>query len=349
MTRLSRFSRALNSVAFEACFGPISLLASLPGHAESQQAAIIETSFEGRVLHIVGTNFGAALPQVTLGSQRLAVVSNSATRVDALVPATLAPGSYLLTLAPGNANGDHSGSGTHGEGNYDEFWVTFGASGAAGAPGAPGAPGAAGPAGRDGAAGPQGPAGPIGPQGVQGIAGPVGPAGPQGIAGPAGTNAGAGGSLPSLDTLAGLPCNLSNTGRACRGTSTLEYEPFTHQMSLFCRPTQPPFVFTASVSMPTLAAGQVLTIDGLVITPNFFPLRYLPGQSGFDFEEICPGTEFTWTITLVHDAATTAPRDVEVTGGNCTFTRVVSNGPSVRCTVVMNSNQQMFVGSRIIP
>ena len=347
MTGPCRIPAALRAVAFALSTATISLTTSLPAHAVTRQVAIIEARVEDGVLRIVGANFGSGAPKVTLGSLRLNVISNNGTRVEALVPATVAPGSYLLTLDAGDGHGNLSGNGNQGNADYDEFWVTLGSSGAPGRDGAPGPQGAV------GATGPQGPiglTGLAGRDGAPGIAGPAGPAGPQGVPGPAGPSGAAGGSLPSLDALAGLPCNVADTGAACRGITTLEFHPDTRQMSLYCRPTGQPLLFTANVTTAFLAQGQLLSIDGIVTHPNLFVQQYVAGQSGIDIEFLCAGTVFTWTFTLEHNpSVVTAPHDVEVTGGNCSLTRVVSNGPPVSCTVTMNSNQTMIIGARIFP
>jgi hypothetical protein len=84
-----------------------------------------------------------------------------------------------------------------------------------------GAPGPQGTQGPQGIPGPLGPQGIPGPQGNQGPQGPVGPAGPAGPAGAQGTQGPAGtGSLPSLDAIANLPCNI---GTPAAGTVQVSY------------------------------------------------------------------------------------------------------------------------------
>jgi hypothetical protein len=162
--------------------------------------------------------------------------------------------------------------------------------------------------------------------------------------------AGPGGTFASIDSLAGLPCNVANTGRACRGTTNVTFDPQTNQLSLTCRPTATPPIFTAYVTTSLLSPGQQLSIDGVVSTPNLFPTQYGPNQSGFDLEFLCEGTVFVLTFTLVHDATVTAPRNMGVFGGSCPFDTVVaSNGPSVSCTITMNGNQTLRIGTFILP
>ena len=141
--------------------------------ADPRQPAIVEARADAGVLRIHGVNLGGERPHVTLGTLPLAVVSVTATRIEALLPAGVAPGSYLLTVAFGrNDRAD--------DGKHDEFWVTLGSVGPAGATGATGAQGAT------GSMGPQGPTGAMGLQGPPGAAGPQGATGPMGLPGVAG-------------------------------------------------------------------------------------------------------------------------------------------------------------------
>jgi hypothetical protein len=143
-----------------------------------RQPAITEARAAAGVLQVLGINLDGGKPTVTLGTMPLAVVSVTATQIEALMPSTVTPGSYLLTVAVGT-----------GESKYDEFWITVG--GLEGAPGRDGAPGP------QGATGPSGPAGPSGPQGAVGPPGPAGSAGSDGLPGPAGPP-GPAGSIPTL-------------------------------------------------------------------------------------------------------------------------------------------------------
>ena len=109
---------------------------------------------------IQGENLGPGRPDVTLGDHTLMVVSASADEVVAVLPGSVGPGTYRLTL-----------SRTPGRGLMDEFEVTVGAVGPQGPPGTPGSPGPPGGTGATGATGA------TGPQGETGARGPAGPAG----------------------------------------------------------------------------------------------------------------------------------------------------------------------------
>lgn len=113
-------------------------------------------------LSITGTNFGTATPIVLLNNIPLTVVSHTGSTAVCVLPATIAPGSYLLELL-------NNSVATHPSGFFD---ATIGALGPTG------------PTGPKGATGPQGPAG---PQGTQGPTGPQGPTGAQGPTGPQGS------------------------------------------------------------------------------------------------------------------------------------------------------------------
>lgn len=141
----------------------------------SHQPAITAAHAEGGVLRIDGINFGTAKPKVMLGTLPLSVVAVTATKIDAVLPSTVAPGSYLLTVTAGKGKG---GGDDHDDNSrYDESWITIGETGAQGPAGAMG------PAGPSGATGPMGLPGPEGPQGLTGATGPAGPQGPMGPAG----------------------------------------------------------------------------------------------------------------------------------------------------------------------
>lgn len=126
---------------------------------------------------ISGVSFGTALPGVTLGGTSLKVLTASASSITAQLPATLAPGSYLLTVVNNN---------THLPAIFE---VTLGAQGLTGAIGAMGLPGP------QGIPGPQGLPGPQGTPGLQGAAGLPGAPGAQGAAGATGTAGSAGGQV----------------------------------------------------------------------------------------------------------------------------------------------------------
>jgi Collagen triple helix repeat (20 copies) len=171
-------------VAIALCVAGTVLAAPTPGFADSsRQPAITEVRADGALLRIDGFDLDGGTPKVALGSAALAIVSATATRIDALLPVGAAPGSYLLTLTLAKARKD---GGTEDGGKYDEFWVTIGAAGPQGPKGEQGQQGPAGAPAKDGAAGPQGPAGPQGLPGATGPQGPAGAAGPAGVQGVAG-------------------------------------------------------------------------------------------------------------------------------------------------------------------
>src|SRR5437868_5177744 len=104
---------------------------------------------------ISGMNFlgpnGKQLPTVLWQATPLTPILETPTQIVALLPNTLAPGMYLLTVTNSS------------EGNYDTFDVaigTTGPTGATGATGATGNTGAVGPTGVKGDTGAQGAAGP---------------------------------------------------------------------------------------------------------------------------------------------------------------------------------------------
>lgn len=113
------------------------------------------------------------VPVVVLGGTQLAIKTHSATSIQALLPGTLVPGDYLLTVANPPASEDTTTS------------LTYTLPAAV-------IPGPAGPQGLPGTVGPQGPMGAVGPQGSAGTPGPQGPAGSAGPQGPSGISTVAG-------------------------------------------------------------------------------------------------------------------------------------------------------------
>lgn len=159
-------------------------------------------------LHVEGAGFCSA-PVVHLSGEQLNVPApGSAVAFDALLPAGVSPGSYLLTVScgkdakanatfvatigaagppgPEGQRGEIGLQGPPGEQGPEGAAGIQGPPGPQGEPGHTGAPGADGPAGPTGQRGETGPAGPEGPQGARGPEGPQGPQGPQGPAGPQG-------------------------------------------------------------------------------------------------------------------------------------------------------------------
>jgi hypothetical protein len=115
-------------------------------------------------LYVGGFNFGTATPSAKLNDTPLQVLTWTPTTLLAMLPPSIQPGSYLLTISSGNGPFDS-----------DSFSVTIGATGPKGDKGEKGDQGLTGP---KGDAGPQGPVGPQGPAGAQGPKGEEGPAGP---------------------------------------------------------------------------------------------------------------------------------------------------------------------------
>jgi hypothetical protein len=162
-------------------------LSSCPASAQEHNAPSVSTAtlnpatLPGQIT-VRGSSFGIALPNVLLDELPLAVLSYTDTVVVALVPASVTPGTYRLSLI----NNSLQGNAAVRTGTLD---VTVGAVGQTGAQGPKGDTGATGPQGQAGPSGPVGPTGPAGaygPVGAQGPAGASGPQGPAGQQGPAG-------------------------------------------------------------------------------------------------------------------------------------------------------------------
>jgi len=138
----------------------------------------VDSATNPQNLTITGSGFSSRT-SVSLSGMPLSLTSITSGRIQASLPAGIAPGDYLLRVRAGDT----------------ATWnLTLGAVGPRGPAGEKGALGAVGPMGPAGDAGPMGPAGPLGPPGIPGpmgfsgatgAQGPVGPQGPQGPAGPA--------------------------------------------------------------------------------------------------------------------------------------------------------------------
>ena len=177
---------SLRSLRLAFVFTLLAILTGIaPSHAQAQggpQLKITRAQVDtnNQQLIIVGQNFAAG-SAVTLQGQALAVVSQTPTQIIASLPPNLSPGTYLLEVARGQA-----------QGQSDTFNVTIGAvgppgpAGPAGQQGPPGPPGEQGPPGQPGEQGPPGERGDPGAQGAPGPAGPAGPTGPAGPSGPPG-------------------------------------------------------------------------------------------------------------------------------------------------------------------
>lgn len=161
----------------------------LPAAAQSNNAAVINSVTVGYApntspnqITINGVNFGTQPPTVRLRGVALALVSRTAIKIVATLPAGITPGTYLLSVSPARSNNRDDDDdddnpktvlfnvaigavGAQGPAG------TAGAQGLTGANGAPGTPGATGLTGTPGTPGAQGPAGVPGAQGPQGAPG----------------------------------------------------------------------------------------------------------------------------------------------------------------------------------
>ncbi len=194
----------------------------------------------------------AALVTVLVGTTTLGVAGAASTGlISACVHKTTGAVRIITPSSTPSAerHGDGEDSDSRGRCTKSETLMTWNAQGIAGEQGLTGATGATGPQGTAGATGPTGPTGdagatgatgPQGTAGLDGIAGATGaagtngaagPTGPQGIAGPTGATGATGatgpagtggGTLTSLEALAGIPCNV---GTSFAGTVRVEYAP----------------------------------------------------------------------------------------------------------------------------
>src|SRR5438128_7595507 len=85
------------------------LLASLVYADSPRRVEISSTEIDfgiGRIF-INGRNFTLEIPTVKLADTPLTILTSTDTRIDAMLPAGVAPGSYVLTVArPGNSPND---------------------------------------------------------------------------------------------------------------------------------------------------------------------------------------------------------------------------------------------------
>ena len=353
------------AIAFTLAGG--SLAASTLIHAESShQPAIIAARAEGAFLRIEGFEFGAGKPLVTLGGVNVVVEASTATRVDALVPAGMVPGSYLLTLTAAKANKADDGSDAS---RYDEFWVTIGAVGPAGAKGDRGADGVPGPVGATGLAGPSGPQGPQGAQGPAGSPGKEGPAGPagkdgaagspgkegpQGPVGPAGPEGKAGAGLSTIQSLADLPCTVA----ACAGTTAVTFDPLTSGLRLSCvRISGNMTLFIeGSTSVKAKLPGKTDSLKFTTDVAGFegeFDLGRTNVPLGFDVSQggMCTGQLVSVTLTRTGGLVGAAGA-ILVNGGSC-VAAILDASPfpggtlaapaSLTCTFTMKANQTLTI------
>ncbi len=138
---------------------------------------IVDVDLSSNSIIIYGTNFikgsGTGLPGVFLADVPLVVTSHTNIQINALLPAEITVGSYLLEVLAANSSNKHV-----------FFDLTIAETGPAGPQGPQGVAGPAGPQGVAGPAGPQGVAGPAGADST--LPGPTGPQGPTGDTGATG-------------------------------------------------------------------------------------------------------------------------------------------------------------------
>jgi hypothetical protein len=214
---MEKFALRIPMLALLLLFSSQALIhAQLATSSSSHQVVIVSAQVNLLVtpntIAISGQNFGTSKPTVTLDAMTLAVTSFSQTSIQATLPISLPPGSYVLTVVSGN--------GTPGSGLVD---VTIGTQGPVGPQGpqgpqgpkgdtgATGPQGPQGNTGLTGAPGPQGPQGPTGPQGPKGDTGATGAQGPQGPPGPAATPDPNEGDRGNGNTAEGVLALSSNT------------------------------------------------------------------------------------------------------------------------------------------
>ena len=153
-------------------------------------------------LFIKGVNFPTKkAPGVVLGGSALVVDSYSATDIVAVLPPTVVPATYLLSVSKNTGEDEEKLQFNVAVGNT-------GPKGAKGDMGATGATGATGPAGAVGAQGPKGDTGATGANGANGTTGATGPAGAVGAQGSKGDTGATGAQGPKGDTGATGPQGL---------------------------------------------------------------------------------------------------------------------------------------------
>jgi hypothetical protein len=313
------------------------VVAAPPARADSSRDVVItevRANEATTALQVIGANFSGGTPKLTLGmlAAPLTITLATPTQIEALLPAGIAPGTYLLTLTVSKGRKEKSNDSDDNRG--DEFWVTLGA---AGTPGKDGA------AGKDGLAGPMGP---IGPQGASGATGPQGPAGPtgatgsQGLTGPAGAQgpAGTGATLASLGSLANLACNVG----VCTGVTAMAIHPTTRAVSLTCS------IVSRTLRL-TLSGGALGTGEGMGMTAGSTD----PGVSSVSVSSFgefdtrvgtfCNGQPLT--IALTRGRSGSPPADGEafsITGGGCSFVvQPTSDAAPVQrgtCDIIMDAD-----------
>lgn len=330
----SRPLRFTTRVALALLVAGTVLAAPIVAFADSaKQPAITEARANGGMLFILGVNFAGGMPKVTLGTLPLSVIAMSATQIDALIPASIAPGSYLLTvsLRKSKAGDDRNDD----DGKYDEFWVTIGGAGPQGPAGAAGPQGLTGPSGPQGPTGLQGAQGVAGnngargPSGTDGATGPVGPAGPQGAPG--------GLALSTIQSLSGLACNVG----MCSGTTAIALVPLSTELRLSCVKDPGPLTLRIQGGadlyhglLGSLSYTSDVGPGGTIVTRN--------EQGGVAFNipipDLCVGQAVSVTITR---GFVIGGSSVFVNGGTCAG--ALNPFASVTCTFIMDADRVLTI------
>ncbi len=359
-----------------AAIATFALATALPAHADSGRDVTItevRANAANTILQVTGANFSGGTPKLTLGkiATPLTITLATPTQIEALLPAGLAPGSYLLTLTVNKHKKDKGNDSEDDRG--DEFWVTLGGVG-----GSAGKDGAVGPQGPAGAAGPAGPQGLMGPAGISGKEGAVGPAGPQGPAGqdgkpgPAGRDgemgplgkegeigpqgpvgptgpqgpAGIGGAITNIESLAGASCRLAN----CPGYIALSVDATSQAVTLICMPYAGSATFSISGTATKLIYSQVLSFSsnvnsfggGLATGPSSSPGLNVPFTRSVD--SLCTGRDVRVTVSRSRpDIPFNSPGEsMLVQGGTCASVPLGAGG-SVTCSFTMNGDQTLTI------
>ena len=263
------------------------LAIATPALASNTSPFITSVTEAAGAISISGANFtrrrGTQVQVFLSGiATPLALSSYSGSRIVALLPAGLAPGSYAVSIVGPKGDSD---------GNSDEdFFVTLGSAGPKGDKGDPGPQGPAGPSGQTGlkgdkgdpgaagAAGPQGATGPQGVAGPQGSPGPQGDAGPQGFPGVPGPQ-GPPGTAPRLSSYSAIPFGAfqtaANDGWVVANVSAEQGDATRCRMKGFVD-------FGSGLTLVASASVQLLTGSGAPIIVIYDSMTYpVPRGSTF--------------------------------------------------------------------
>lgn len=234
----------------------------------------VRANSSNTLLHVIGANFSGGTLQITLGNGGIPLLITLATptQIDAVLPAGIPSGSYLLTLTISKKTGKPDDTS---DVRVDEFWVTLGATGPQGSAGPQG------PAGKDGA---MGPAGPQGPVGVPGATGAVGPRGP------------AGAGLTSFDGLAGLPCTVGGSS----GLIAISYAT-DGVATLRCLAPNPVTTLTGRIAAISISPPS-LNVGGTSVTVNAATVITAAGAP-ITLADLKVGSPVTVTGTLQADGS----------------------------------------------